>query len=241
MSYFIYIILGVFPSIVWLLFYLRKDSHPESNSMILRVFFLGAASTVPAILIELAELEYMKSIITPNNQTWLLFGYIFLGIALTEEIWKYLMVKWQVFRHSALDEPIDVVLYMIIAALGFAAAENILVLSGIGDYYPLSDIFIVSGARLVGATFLHTLASGTLGYFLALSFLMPEKKTQLTLTGFIAAMGLHGLFNLFIIELEGYWRIGASAFLLIGFGIFLTLAFNHVKSMKTVCRLEPVS
>ena len=54
---------------------------------------------------------------------------IFIGGALIEEYVKYFMVKVGGFRNRELDEPCDIMIYMIIAALGFAALENILVLN----------------------------------------------------------------------------------------------------------------
>jgi len=43
MTYFLCLIFGLAPSIIWLLFFLRKDVHPESNRMIILVFLLGMA------------------------------------------------------------------------------------------------------------------------------------------------------------------------------------------------------
>ena len=59
MSYFIYIIAGVLPSAIWLLFYLRKDRHPESKRMILKIFLYGMIAALPVILIELGFLEML--------------------------------------------------------------------------------------------------------------------------------------------------------------------------------------
>jgi RsiW-degrading membrane proteinase PrsW (M82 family) len=45
---------------------------------------------------------------------------------INREIFKYLVVRFKVIKNPAFDEPTDIMLYMIIAALGFAAVENIL-------------------------------------------------------------------------------------------------------------------
>ena len=45
-----------------------------------------------------------------------------------EEVAKYLIIKIRILRDPEFDEPIDAMIYMIIAGLGFAALENILVL-----------------------------------------------------------------------------------------------------------------
>ena len=168
MIYLLYLF-GFLPSIIWLLFYLRKDAHPESNRMILRIFFFGVLAAFFAIF-----LEKGFQAITANS---LLI--IFLGGAFIEEYLKYLVVRVGVFHNSEMDEPPDLLLYMIISALGFAALENILVLS---NYHPIlttAKALEVMSWRFVSATFLHALCSGTLGYFLALSFSISnsEKKS----------------------------------------------------------------
>jgi len=47
-----YIVLATLPSLVWLLFYLRKDKHPEPNSMVIKVFTLGILSAFAAVILE---------------------------------------------------------------------------------------------------------------------------------------------------------------------------------------------
>ncbi len=48
MNYPIYIFFGLAPSFIWLLFFLRKDAHPESNPMILKIFFYGMLAAFPS-------------------------------------------------------------------------------------------------------------------------------------------------------------------------------------------------
>ena len=61
MSYPLLIFFGLAPSIIWLLFYLRKDARPESNSQVLKIFGYGMLAVIPTALIELGiskQLEY---------------------------------------------------------------------------------------------------------------------------------------------------------------------------------------
>ena len=201
MAYLIYIPFGVLPSLIWLAFYLRKDAHPESNRMILKIFFWGMLCTLPVILLEFGILAELNRLISFSP---LLFSilYWFLGIALVEEIFKYLVVKGKVLNNSEMDEPLDIMIYMIIAGLGFAALENILVLFPSSSPLCLLEISVLSGLRFVGATFLHALCSGLVGYFLALSFFETKNRVKLTLGGLGIATVLHGLFNFSIIILE---------------------------------------
>ena len=60
------IILGLIPSIIWLLFYLRKDQRPEPNRIVILVFILGMIVTLPAALVEMG----FKNFINPISETY---------------------------------------------------------------------------------------------------------------------------------------------------------------------------
>lgn len=227
MSYSLYIIFGVLPSIIWLLFYLRKDSHPESNRMILKIFFYGMLVAIPAILIEMGFFELAFPVI---------FN-IFIGVALIEEFLKYLVVKGKVLHDPEFDEPLDAMLYMIIAALGFAAVENILILFSLGPTFLLTETLSTTLFRFLGATFLHALCSGTLGYFLALSFFRTRKRGRLLLLGLLIATFLHGFYNFAIIEIEGYLTFLIPVLILLSLAIFVTFGFKRLKKIKSVCKI----
>jgi RsiW-degrading membrane proteinase PrsW (M82 family) len=163
--------------------------------------------------------------------------YIFIGIALIEEILKYLVVRGKVLRSPELDEPIDVMLYMIIAALGFAALENILILWG-NQRINLSETLWISGIRFISATFLHALVSGTFGYFLALSLFDIKNQKKLLFGGLGAAIALHGFYDLFIIEIEGVMKIIIPGIILISLALFISWGFRRLKKMKSICKIK---
>src|SRR4030042_1410447 len=236
MTYSLYALFGVLPSIIWLMFYLRKDSHPESNRMILKVFFYGMLAALPAIFIEIGALEKLKELNLSSNL--LSFLNVFIAVALVEEFLKYLVVREKVLTSSELDEPIDVMLYMIIAALGFAASENILILFSLGSSSALAEIFSVSIFRFVGATFLHTLASGLLGFFLALSIFKTRSRGKIIIAGLISATLLHGFFNFSIIEMKGVFSFLIPALILLCLAVFVTFAFRRLKKIKSVCNIH---
>lgn len=229
MNYPLFLLFGFIPSLIWLAFYLRKDSHPEPNSMIRKVFFWGMLATIPAIALELS-LRSLFSFL-PFSEEIILILYIFLGVALVEELLKFLVVRFSVYKNKALDEPLDVMLYMIIAALGFAALENILILFGLGPSSPISNILALTLMRLVGATFLHALASGTFGYFLAHSFLDKKRKWRYFVVGLFLATLLHGLFNFYILKGDGAAKLLVPAIILLGLAIFISLGFRQLKKI----------
>ncbi|MBM3250852.1 MAG: PrsW family intramembrane metalloprotease [Candidatus Nealsonbacteria bacterium] len=241
-NYIIYIFFGIAPSIIWLLFYLRKDAHPEPNKMVLKIFFWGILATLPTLIMELGLSETLSRLNIPL--TFILILKLFIGVALVEEIIKYLVVRDKVLKDPEFDEPVDAMIYMIIAALGFAALENILVLIPGKDVILFSQIFkqtiTISFLRFVGATFLHALSSGLVGYFLALSFFETKKRGQLIISGLIIATILHGLFNFFIMGLEkDFWLSLVSIIILLaGLGLFVSFGFKKVKKLKSVCKIK---
>ena len=235
-NYLVYIFFGLAPSIIWLLFFLRKDAHPESNRMILKIFFFGMLAAVPTALVELGFAEQISQAYLPK--ILISIFYVFLGIALVEELFKYLVVKKQVLKDPEFDEPVDAMLYMIIAALGFAALENLLILFPLIQSAQIFETFLVSSFRFVGATFLHALCSGLIGYYLALSFFQSKNRFQLTMKGLAIAVLLHGLYDFSIMNIEGGLKFVIPIIILIGLTIFISLAFKKVKKLKSICQIK---
>ncbi len=193
----LYFIIGILPAIIWLLFYLRQDVHPESNRKVMEIFLWGGVMVVPVYLIEsILEYFFPEKNILLQNATLLFIYYIFV-VGLVEEFFKYWVVKKRVINSSHLDEPIDLMLYLIISGLGFAMVENI---SVILSSTALEEAVFVSLIRLLTAVFLHSLAAAITGYFLALSFY--HRKKFFIAVGLLFAATFHGFYNLSIIRLE---------------------------------------
>ncbi|MEK7542366.1 MAG: PrsW family glutamic-type intramembrane protease [Patescibacteria group bacterium] len=219
------------PSFIWLAFYLHKDSHPEPNRTIFKIFFLGMFIAIPAIYAETFFEGFFSAFSLPET-TFLLFYFLF-GIAFVEEFLKYLAVRFGVLANVALDEPLDVMLYMVVAGLGFAALENILLLFGLIQTYPISDVFLVNVIRFAQAVSLHALSSGLLGYFLALSLFWKKHRWFLTPLGFGLATLLHGFFNFYI------FTIGGQNFILLllpivplaAIAVLISLGFQELKTL----------
>ena len=236
MNYLLLIFFGLAPSVVWLLYFLRKDVHPEDNRHVIKIFVFGFLSVIPAALIQYGFLDVFS--FWPFS-IWKTAFILFFGVALSEELLKYLVVKDKVMHSPHLDEPTDLPLYLIISALGFAAAENILFIIG-PDIFAISTArtIIVSLARSVSAVLLHALASGTLGIFLVISHYQPKFHLRLVATGFILAVFLHGLYNFSIIIVEGNVRFLLPFLILINLALVLSLGFKKISDLKSVCKIK---
>jgi len=194
----IYFAIGIAPCIIWLLFYLKQDAHPESNKKIIEIFFLGAFMVIPALILE----EFLGGFFPPENiisqNFLLLLLYYFIVIGVVEEFFKYLPIKLRIINSSHFDEPIDAMLYLIIAGLGFAAVENIAVIFSFTENF--TEATFLSFVRLLTAVFLHTLASAIIGYFFVLSLFKKNKK--IFYIGFLFSSLLHGLYDVYMVKLE---------------------------------------
>jgi len=240
----LYGIFGVLPSLVWLFYYLRKDLHPEPKRMILQVFLWGSLITIPVFLLQIGLSELLNELkgIAIFSQYPIVVSLLqwFVVIALTEELFKYLVVKINISGSYVLDEPLDLMLYMVVVALGFAMVENILYLFSPINM-PLGVLIettaTVTFIRFIGATFLHTLCSGLLGYFLALSSLKNKKGVRLTIVGLVLAVFLHGLYDFSIATLQNPFNIIIPVAIMAGLIVFMLYDFNEVKKIKGICKL----
>ena len=233
MSYPLYFIFGVLPSIIWLFYYLRKDVHPEPKRLVLKIFLWGMLAAFPALLIEIGA----KNLIIKLDFSLLSkIFYWFLAVALVEEFLKYLVVRDKILKDPEFDEPVDAMIYMLISGLGFAALENVLIfLYQKSLFLSFGETLILLIFRFFSATFLHALCSALVGYFLALRFF---KKQGSIVFGLAISTLLHGLYNFSIMETEGNLRIVIPIIILISLAFLVSLAFKRLKKMKSICKIE---
>jgi len=194
-----YVLLTFIPPILWLLFYLQEDRHPEPKRLLLLAFVGGMGAALLAIVAEFV-------LIGPDGLLDLQSGILrnaivpFLVIGLVEEYAKYLPVKTLILKRLDFDEPVDAMIYMMTAALGFAALENTLFIFPVFQENLLVG-FEVSANRFLGANLLHALASGIVGFFLARAFFSPRRHHFIAL-GILTAALLHTGFNYLILVRE---------------------------------------
>lgn len=194
-----YILLTFLPPIIWLLFYLKEDRHPEPKLLLIFTFVAGAIVALLAIFIELILIGndgIFSDIITIENTAFTFF----LVIAVVEEYVKYLPIKLFILKKRDFNEPIDAMIYMMTSAMGFAALENALFIFPIFKQDLLIGLEIAAN-RFLGANLLHVLSSGIIGFFLARAFFSPKRRHFIAL-GVILASVLHAVFNYLILVRE---------------------------------------
>ncbi len=178
------VFLGFFLSAIWLVFFLLEDKQkPEPKIAITKTFILGMASALVAAGISKAFLYVAPTLGVID------YSVMSIGVhALIEELVKFLAVFIFISQTRHFDEPIDRIIYMITAALGFAVVENFFFIMGAAS---IAEIIKISVLRFIGATLMHSLSSGILGSMWARGRL---------LFGIILATLIHIAFNLLILD-----------------------------------------
>lgn len=212
---------GIGPTAVWMWFWLREDSsRPEPRSLILATFLAGAVATFPAFVLEKIA---SSSLYIPE-------GVILFSVwALIEEVLKFLAARLSGEGTRWYDEPVDSMVYLITAALGFAAVENILFLV----YHQetgtaLTDFILGGNLRFLGANILHAVASGAAGGIMAFAFYKKSSvKALFVILGLATATVLHAIFNTLI--------MGST-----GGGILITFAYFWALATLLILLFEKV-
>ncbi len=183
------LILGFAPALFWLWYFYIKDRYaPEPRRCILRIFVLGMLSTIPIAIVEalfgsLFSSEFFLAVIVAP---------------VVEEVGKFLVVYWFVFRRPVFDEPIDGIIYAVTAALGFAALENFVYLFAAYSE-TLTLPLELSLLRAVLSVPGHALMSAMWGYALGQSLVTAHPlATRLVYHGLALAIFLHAAFNFLV-------------------------------------------
>lgn len=220
---------GLVPALFWLWFWLREDKERPEPYLLIALSFIAGMMVVPLALPlqRLACDLFASGICQPNPPLNLVFIWVII-----EELLKYAVALIVILWHKAVDEPIDLIIYMIVIALGFAALENALFIFNPLVAGDLMNSLLTGKFRFLGATLLHILASGTVGAFLAFAYYKSNTlKLAFGTLGLFVAIVLHALFNFFIMGASGETILGVFLFVWMGI-IVLLLIFEKVKILE---------
>jgi RsiW-degrading membrane proteinase PrsW (M82 family) len=225
-------------SLAWLAFVRRFDrAHPEPMWLVALTFFLGGAATIPAGLAE-AGLAHASPWLDPNLVTFggqtfalpLAIVVFTLVVGLSEEGAKRLAVE-VVVRRREFDEPVDGIVYGIVASLGFAAAENI-------RYFALGRM---NAPLVIARCFMsvpaHMFFGALWGYALGAKLVDPKTRPWVWL---LFGAACHGLFDaLLSTEGAGTLAVMLNVGLASTFVILVRRALRHGVISKEMLAIPP--
>ncbi len=121
----ILIIAAVVPAVVLLVYVYRKDRYDkESSSLLLRLVLFGIISTALASVTETIGLAVLGRVFEEGSVLYNFLLY-FIVVALSEEGFKYLVLKKRTWKNPEFNCLFDGVIYAVFVSLGFALWENI--------------------------------------------------------------------------------------------------------------------
>jgi RsiW-degrading membrane proteinase PrsW (M82 family) len=159
------LIMAAVPAALWLAFFYLFDRHePEPKQLVAGVCVLGALIAAPladfALQVLAPEVALAEHGVSPFSLDRVVYAIFVVG--LSQELCKYIAVRYSIYLSPEFDEPMDGVVYMMSVGTGFAVWVN---------YHRLSSqaqqIFLSAGAaQTVITTLAHASFAGVLGYVL---------------------------------------------------------------------------
>jgi len=204
------ILASVLPAILWMILFYRSDRFaPAPMKLVARTFLVGAIVGA-AMAFSLKELPFKMTFLTAA---------VFIA-PVSEELAKFLCVRWTVYDNPEFNEPVDGMVYATAAALGFASVENILyVIGSWSGGGPEAGVLTLAGRSVLSVPG-HALFSSFWG--LALGWHKVRKTPRSAMTVFLALLGgmaVHGLFN---------YLVDANLFGGLLFLLFMALAWRFL-------------
>ena len=214
-------LVSLFICAMWFIFLWRIDLfEQEPLPVALAALALGALSApFSSILSDLLEIVLPMQL---NGGLLNDLVYSILHIGLIEEIAKFIPALLIVHGTRQVNEPLDMVVYGALAALGFATLENSLYFTG----YGLGIVFV----RFLISTVLHMSLTAYICYAWAKArYIAPRTAAGPVLMALVFATVAHGLFDYFLIgPLEGVsiFSILILAFMAMALGRMITNTLN---------------
>ena len=189
--------IAVFPVIFLLYFVHKKDPHPEQMKFLMKIFGLGCLSAIPVLF---CEMLYDRVLQIPDSYgSFALFWNTFWGIALVEEIFKWIAMFAMSYRSKKFDETYDGIVYGAFSSMGFACIENLL--------YVVLGFSVVTGIfRAITAVPGHFCYGVIMGYFMSKARYNKENgKSGIVyiLLSVLIPTALHALYDYLILDDTG--------------------------------------
>jgi RsiW-degrading membrane proteinase PrsW (M82 family) len=188
----ILLIASVFPVVIFLYMIYQKDHEKEPIPLLMKSLLGGCFSIVISLLI--SSVLSKLSVLFPGAFLSSLHS-AFLEAAIPEEIAKFTVLYFIVWKSLALNDHYDGIVYAVFVSLGFALVENVL--------YVFQGGMAVAISRAVLAVPGHGLFGVLMGYYFSLArFHENPKRRQYLLKGLILAILFHGGYDFLLMYMS---------------------------------------
>ena len=192
------LVMSAVPGLLWLGYFHAQDRHePEPTHYVLGVYLLGCFIAGPMSEFLTDVLLAPVPLATPSLDLFAADRLVraFLLVALAQELCKYVVVRYTVYLSPEFDEPMDGLVYMTAAGIGFATWDNYQAFRALEG-----NVFLSAGAAdAVITTLAHACFAGVMGYTLGRARFSARSGTRRSVTlflGLVIAAALSGQFQL---------------------------------------------
>lgn len=244
---------GFAPPLLWLWFWLKEDARPEPRKEIALVFLAGMAMVLVAyiaqaltawilLMIDRGPISLSESLaMRPSYQTYSFSVRVIaiIGFALIEELAKFSAAFFTALHSKYFDEPVDAMIYVMTAALGFAALENALFVSQ--SAHQIQEAIVVGAFRFANAVLIHASTGAIIGAGFAFSFCKRSKRVGYAILALGAAVAVHAVYNFFVLAgLDNTAYQSRATLTVIGSAIIALLLFERAQRLHAQCDDEIV-
>jgi RsiW-degrading membrane proteinase PrsW (M82 family) len=206
--------------------YWRDRKEAEPLRLLFICFLFGILSVTPAKKLE--EFGIYDLFITESKDPLMTFTFAFLIVAFSEELMKYIFLRYYIFPQKAFSEPLDGIVYSVAISMGFATIENFSYVMFSNNAF--ESALEIAYSRMFTAVPAHAVFAVVMGYYIGLARFNPSKESLYSFVGFLGAVLLHGTYDFFIFqELSEYLNIFTLFTLVIGLIISKKMINAHKK------------
>lgn len=221
----LFLVLVIGPSVAIMVYIYSKDKYDrEPKVLLVKLFFFGVLTTLPAALVEGLAITDIKAIQESGNLVTI-FLYSLLGVSLVEEGFKYLALRLGIRKSKYFNQMYDSIVYSVFVSLGFATIENILYILAYGGGSAIM--------RAITAVPGHAIFGVTMGYYLGMAtfcYNKEKKKTYMTMSILMPVL-LHGVYDFLLLS--------QHVLLILAFYPFMGwLYYIGMKKANILCKMD---
>lgn len=204
-----------------MLIYALDQREREPMRLLIRCFLLGVLSVGIPLLMQLYAAS--RGWGASNEHLWQTAIFAFGIVGLSEELGKYIMLRFYAYPKAAFNEPFDGIVYSVMIGMGFATAENIAYVMQYGMGTGLVRMFISVPA--------HATFAVLMGYYVGLAKFIPQHRRTLQFTGLFWAIVFHGAFDFFLFIGDSIYLMAGS---LLSFFIAIRLSIRAIRHHREI-------
>lgn len=214
--------LAIAPGIAICLFIYYKDKYnKEPLGLLLWLFILGMFTVIPALIAETVLTKPAERLFGESIFNTALFSYIIVG--LSEELSKFLVLRYYAFRRKAFDDPFDGIVYAIMVGMGFATLENV--------GYVMQNGWLTGITRMFLSVPAHATFAVLMGYHLGLAKFDTARRSRYLVLAVFWPVLFHGTFDFFLF-LGKTWLHTLGA--LVSFVVAVRLSLSLIRKKQRI-------